>query len=164
MKFFEWLRSGSSDEKSRYAFGFAGSITLIITVIWATSLPTRFAQVSDSMKSRIDTNSASIGESVSDIIQNAQDQALVPTDNTGTDGGINTNTPDPNVSALDQLTFNPDDASNTATETIQNTSTSTTTSITPFQNTATSSGVKDDSMSPKSEIILIATSSNQKTE
>lgn len=173
MKFFNWLQSGSSDEKSRYAFAFAGLITLFITVIWATTLPTRFLHMSDSLDG-LTTNTAAVGDSVSDIIQNAQMQLPTPPDTTGIETG------DPNLSALDQLTFDPD-ATSTATEisAVNGTSSFPADAIIitppkgdeasqpvsqPATTTTPDSGTERIATSSQPQIILIATTSSQKTE
>lgn len=44
MRFWEHLESKSSSVKSQYAFGVASVVTILIAVVWASTLPARFAQ------------------------------------------------------------------------------------------------------------------------
>ena len=44
MRFWEHLESKSSSVKSQYAFGVASVITILIALVWVSTLPARFAQ------------------------------------------------------------------------------------------------------------------------
>ena len=44
MSFWYHIESKSSSVKSRYAFGVAGAVTMLIAVVWVSTLPARFAQ------------------------------------------------------------------------------------------------------------------------
>ena len=70
MGYIEKLRSKSDETKARYAFLAALLVTLVITGVWFSTLPARFAEMDASKKSP-DTDEPS---SLSDLFGNTKDQ------------------------------------------------------------------------------------------
>lgn len=70
MEMFHELRQKPSHIKSRYAFLGATLITLGIGVIWITTLPARFANIGESVKTT--SQNANVGGGFTDLVEEAR--------------------------------------------------------------------------------------------
>ncbi len=160
MDFLERIQSKSSSVKTRYAFLGAGFVTVAIALVWMSTIPARFAQVSLNTEVK-DEKAPSLGE----LVNNTKNQLGNVIDSV--DGIDETNTEPTNMDSLNmQKSFTPSETSGEAgnVQTVQIASTGTTTSETPIPVLTNEQETHQVLETPKSEgrVILIGTTtSNQ---
>ncbi len=143
MSFLKNLQSKSPNTKAQYAFGIASGVTLVIAIVWVTTLPAQFAKLSSEEESADES-----ADGITDFLSDTKDQLGNVIDATDIPTSIETN----NLDALDMYEPVPENQEETYTEPIVE------------EQKQDEPMKQEEATKTAPKVILIGTTTSQKTE
>lgn len=154
MDFWSRIQSKSSGVKTQYAFLVAGLVTGIIGVVWVSTLPARFSQMTASSETSLEDSEDSLG--FDDLINDTKSQlgSIIDTTKEGLEENVQ---PTTNLDSLGAPSVSEEEVSESGIP--ASTSTEPVAIIEPV---ATTTETQEESKAPR--MILIGTTTSQKVE